>query len=92
MSNTFRAVIFGPMRLPFLILTPACVLLGAATAAWSGAELNLYYLGFTFVGAVAAHISVNALNEYDNCKSGLDFTTPFLLSEVSLGSQKIWTA
>jgi 1,4-dihydroxy-2-naphthoate octaprenyltransferase len=75
MSNTFRAVIFGPMRLPFLILTPACVLLGAATAAWSGAELNLYYLGFTIVGAVAAHISVNALNEYDDCKSGLDFTT-----------------
>ena len=75
MSNTLSAVIFGPMRLPFLILTPACVMLGAATAAWSGAELNLYYLAFTFIGAVAAHISVNALNEYDDCKSGLDFTT-----------------
>jgi 1,4-dihydroxy-2-naphthoate octaprenyltransferase len=75
MSNTLSAVIFGPMRLPFLILTPACVMLGAATAAWSGAELNLHYLVFTFVGAVAAHISVNALNEYDDCKSGLDFTT-----------------
>ena len=75
MSNTLRAVIFGPMRLPFLILTPACVMLGAATAAWSGAELNPYYLVFTFMGAVAAHISVNALNEYDDCKSGLDFNT-----------------
>ena len=75
MSNTLRAVIFGPMRLPFLILTPACVMLGAATAAWSGAELNPYYLVLTFIGAVAAHISVNALNEYDDCKSGLDFTT-----------------
>ncbi|MGB7065006.1 MAG: prenyltransferase, partial [Syntrophobacteria bacterium] len=75
MSNTLRAVIFGPMRLPFLILTPACVMLGAATAAWSGSELNLYYLALTFVGAVAAHISVNALNEYDDCKSGLDFNT-----------------
>ena len=75
MSNTLSAVIFGPMRLPFLILTPACVMLGAAAAAWSGAELNLHYLAFTFVGAVAAHISVNALNEYDDCKSGLDFTT-----------------
>jgi 1,4-dihydroxy-2-naphthoate octaprenyltransferase len=75
MSNTLRTVVFGPMRLPFLILTPACVLLGAATAAWSGAELNPYYLVFTFIGAVAAHISVNALNEYDDCKSGLDFNT-----------------
>jgi 1,4-dihydroxy-2-naphthoate octaprenyltransferase len=28
-----------------------------------------------FVGAVAAHISVNALNEYDDFRSGLDFNT-----------------
>jgi 1,4-dihydroxy-2-naphthoate octaprenyltransferase len=28
-----------------------------------------------FLGAVAAHISVNALNEYHDYKSGLDFTT-----------------
>ncbi len=75
MSNTLGAVIFGPMRLPFLILTPACVLLGAATASWSGAEINLYYLVLAFVGAVASHISVNALNEYHDFKSGLDFNT-----------------
>ncbi len=68
-------VIFGPMRLPFLILNPACVLLGAATAVWSGSELNPYYLILAFVGAVSAHISVNALNEYDDFKSGLDFKT-----------------
>ncbi len=75
MSNTLGAVIFGPMRLPFLILTPACVLLGAATASRSGAEINLYYLVLAFVGAVASHISVNALNEYHDFKSGLDFNT-----------------
>ena len=75
MSNTLRAVIFGPMRLPFLILTPACVMLGAATAAWSGAELNPYYLVFVFIGAMASHISVNALNEYHDFTSGLDFNT-----------------
>ena len=75
MSNTLGAVRFGPMRLPFLILTPACVLLGAATASWSGAEINLYYLVLAFVGAVASHISVNALNEYHDFKSGLDFNT-----------------
>ena len=75
MDKTLSGVIFGPMRLPFLILTPACVLLGAATAAWSGAHLNPYYLALAFVGAVAAHISVNALNEYHDFESGLDFNT-----------------
>ena len=75
MGNTVGAVIFGPMRLPFLILTPACVLLGAATASWSGAEINPYHLVLAFLGAVASHISVNALNEYHDFKSGLDFNT-----------------
>ena len=75
MSNTLSSVIVGPMRLPFLILTPACVMLGAATAAWSGAKINLYYLALAFVGAVASHISVNALNEYHDFRSGLDFNT-----------------
>lgn len=75
MSSTCSAVIFGPMRLPFLILTPACVMLGAATAAWSGAEIDLHYLALAFVGAVASHISVNALNEYHDFTSGLDFNT-----------------
>ena len=75
MSNTLSAVIFCPMRLPFLILTPACVMLGAATASWSGAEIDLYYLVLAFVGALASHISVNALNEYHDFESGLDFNT-----------------
>ena len=34
MAQTDRAVLFGPMRLPFLILPPACVALGTATAVW----------------------------------------------------------
>ena len=59
-----RAIIFGPMRLPFLVLPPACVALGAATAAWSGSEINLFYLLIALIGAVSAHISVNALNEH----------------------------
>jgi 1,4-dihydroxy-2-naphthoate octaprenyltransferase len=42
---------------------------------WSGSEINLLYLVFALVGAVSAHISVNALNEYDDFKSGLDFNT-----------------
>jgi 1,4-dihydroxy-2-naphthoate octaprenyltransferase len=75
MNKTSRAIIFGPMRPPFLVLNPACVMLGAATAVRSGVPLNPWYLVLVFLGAVSAHISVNALNEYHDCKSGLDFTT-----------------
>lgn len=50
-------------------------MLGAATATWSGSEINLYYLILAFVGAFSAHISVNALNEYHDFMSGLDFRT-----------------
>jgi 1,4-dihydroxy-2-naphthoate octaprenyltransferase len=75
MDNTLKEVIIGPMRLPFLILTPACVILGAATAVWSGTSLNFSFLVLAFIGAVGAHISVNALNEYHDFKSGLDFHT-----------------
>ena len=75
MSTGSRAVIFGPMRVPFLILNPACVMLGTATAVRSGSVLNPWHLLLAFLGAVSAHISVNALNEYQDYKSGLDFTT-----------------
>lgn len=71
MSN----VLIGPMRPNFLILTPACVLLGIATAFWSGAALNPLYIVLILTGAVMAHISVNALNEYHDFKSGLDLVT-----------------
>jgi 1,4-dihydroxy-2-naphthoate polyprenyltransferase len=75
MDKTQIKAIFGPMRLPFLVLTPACVLLGVATAAWSGNELNPFHLALVLIGAVSTHISVNALNEYDDFKSGLDLKT-----------------
>ncbi len=65
----------GPIRPNFLILTPACVLLGIATAFWSGAALNPLYIVLILTGALMAHISVNALNEYHDFKSGLDLVT-----------------
>jgi len=71
MSNT----LIGPMRPNFLVLTPACVLLGIATAFWSGASLNPLYIILIFAGALMAHTSVNALNEYQDFKSGLDLIT-----------------
>jgi 1,4-dihydroxy-2-naphthoate octaprenyltransferase len=63
------------MRLPFLVLPPACVLLGAGTAIWTQGKINPIYLVLAFVGAVASHISVNALNEYFDFRSGLDLRT-----------------
>jgi len=67
--------ILGPMRVPFLILTPACVLLGFGTAIWRSHEVSILYLILALIGAVCAHISVNALNEYFDFRSGLDFKT-----------------
>ncbi len=67
--------LMGPMRVPFLVLTPACVLLGAGTAYWRTGQLNWTYFLLALFGAVAAHVSVNALNEYFDFKSGLDLRT-----------------
>jgi len=68
-------LLLGPMRVPFLILTPACVLLGVGTAVWTSGHVNFIYLAPIFIGAVCAHISVNAFNEYFDFKSGLDSQT-----------------
>ncbi len=67
--------VLGPMRLPFLILTPACVLVGAGTAFWSTGQFQLGLFLIVLLGAVCAHISVNALNEYFDFRSGLDLRT-----------------
>ena len=65
----------GIMRLPFLALTPACVLVGVCTAAWTGAHVDGLQVALLLVGAICAHISVNAFNEYFDFKSGLDAQT-----------------
>jgi 1,4-dihydroxy-2-naphthoate octaprenyltransferase len=66
---------FGPMRLPFLILTPACVFLGVAAAVWTAGRVSLLGSVLALVGGLATHISVNALNEYHDFTSGLDART-----------------
>jgi 1,4-dihydroxy-2-naphthoate octaprenyltransferase len=68
-------LLLGPMRAPFLILTPACVLLGLGTAVWTTGRVNWLHFAMALVGAVCAHISVNAFNEYFDFKSGLDART-----------------
>jgi 1,4-dihydroxy-2-naphthoate octaprenyltransferase len=62
----------GPMRLPFLLLTPACVLLGVASAYWTAGHVHWGDAFIVLVGALGTHISVNAFNEYFDFKSGLD--------------------
>ncbi len=68
-------VLLGPMRPPFLILGPVCVFLGYACARWRGGDVSVWNFILALMGAVAAHISVNALNEHSDFKSGLDFKT-----------------
>lgn len=61
------------MRVPFLVLTPVCVFLGASTVVLNETNIGLSLL--VLLGALLAHISVNALNEYSDFRSGLDLTT-----------------
>lgn len=68
--------LLDPMRLPFLVLTPACVVLGLGTAVWTQGKINWFHFILILIGALAAHISVNAFNEYFDFKSGLDARTP----------------
>jgi 1,4-dihydroxy-2-naphthoate octaprenyltransferase len=72
--------VFGIIRFPFLILTPSCVLVGVATSYWQNNHINWIHVLIVAVGALTAHISVNAFNEYFDFKSGLDkitIHTPF---------------
>lgn len=72
--NTLKSI-FGTMRAPFLVLTPACVAVGIGTAYWQTQELNWVNILLVVIGALSAHISVNTFNEYFDFKSGLDAKT-----------------
>jgi 1,4-dihydroxy-2-naphthoate octaprenyltransferase len=67
--------LLDPMRLPFLILTPACVLLGLGTAVWTTGSVNWLDFALVLIGALAAQICGNTFNEYFDFKSGLDQAT-----------------
>ncbi len=75
MKDNKKSVNIGYIRIPFLVLPPTCVGLGAAAAIYTGSSINILNLILVLLGAVLAHISVNALNEYDDYKTGLDFKT-----------------
>lgn len=72
--------VIGVMRPPFLILGPACVFLGLAVVLHAGVVVAPLAVVLAFIGAIAAHAAVNAVNEYEDIKSGLDLqttSTPF---------------
>lgn len=73
MSNT-RALIKA-MRPPFLMLTPVCVFLGYSAARFARIPVSALDTFLVLTGALAAHISVNTLNEYHDFRSGLDART-----------------
>ena len=73
MSATVQTVV-QTMRPPFLLLTPACVLVGIGTASLAG-PIDWILAVLILLGALCAHISVNMLNEYYDFKSGLDENT-----------------
>jgi 1,4-dihydroxy-2-naphthoate octaprenyltransferase len=68
-------LLLGPMRAPFLVLPPVCVALGVSVAAWQHYPINAWHVVLILIGSVAAHVSVNALNEYLDFRSGLDLRT-----------------
>ena len=65
----------GIIRLPFLLLAPVCVFLAAGLAYSMTEEFDWELIWLILFGAISAHISVNALNEYQDFISGLDFYT-----------------
>lgn len=72
---TNNVSVMQSMRLPFLVLTPVCVLLAMAIASYQQVDFSVFYVFISLVGALAAHIAVNTINEYQDFKSGLDFKT-----------------
>jgi 1,4-dihydroxy-2-naphthoate octaprenyltransferase len=70
----------GVARPNFLILAVACVFIGLAVAIHDGGNVSALNAVLVFVGGVLAHASVNALNEYEDYRTGLDdktMHTPF---------------
>jgi len=67
--------LLGPMRPPFLVLAPACVLVGLGSAYLQTGHINWFYFALTLVAGVLAHVSVNAFNEYFDYKTQVDTRT-----------------
>jgi len=67
--------LLGVIRAPFLLLVPASLAPAFAIAWRHTGTLDTTAAILVIVAGLAAHIAVNALNEYEDFRSGLDFTT-----------------
>jgi 1,4-dihydroxy-2-naphthoate octaprenyltransferase len=67
--------IIPSFRVPFLILAPICVFLGASISYSEQGSVDYSSLSIAVLGAIFAHIAVNTLNEYQDYRSGLDLKT-----------------
>lgn len=73
MNNILKAT--HTFRPSFLILTPICIFLSVSLAKYNGVSVDTDIALLACLAALLAHISVNALNEYLDFESGLDFKT-----------------
>lgn len=67
--------LLGVARVHFLTLTLVCIALAAGMGWYQTQALDFFKLMLVLGLALAAHISVNAFNEYFDFRSGLDFLT-----------------
>ncbi len=67
--------LLGVIRAPFLLLVPASLAPAMAVAWVELGRWPLRDLLLVLLGAVSAHVAVNALNEYQDFRSGLDLAT-----------------
>jgi 1,4-dihydroxy-2-naphthoate polyprenyltransferase len=75
MPKSFFKSVLMTARPSFLVLTPACIVLGVSIVIYQKLPINYLLLFIIAIGAVSAHVSVNMLNEYFDFKSGLDLQT-----------------
>ena len=73
--NPQYAHIIATSRPAFLLLPLCSLSIALAYAVSQGISINLLHLVLILSGALAAHVSVNMFNEYEDFKSGLDFHT-----------------
>ncbi|MBA6254973.1 MULTISPECIES: prenyltransferase [unclassified Colwellia] len=69
------ATIIPSFRVPFLVLAPICVFLGASISYKEQGAIDFCLLAIVMLGGILAHIGVNTLNEYQDYQSGLDLKT-----------------
>ncbi|WP_461521937.1 prenyltransferase [Porticoccus sp.] len=81
-------------RGPFLLLTPAVLFPAIAASYRFSGQVQIDLVLLILIAAVAAHVAVNTLNEYQDFSSGLDLSTtrtPFSGGSGTLPS-KPWLA